>query len=62
MKLLQKARSILGGLQRRLVKRKPVPAATAPEVPAKGSFRRGHHEEPGVGSSHYKLYVPPAAA
>ena len=61
MKLLQKARSILGGLQRRLVKRKPVPAATAPEVPAKGSFRRGHHEEPGVGSSHYKLYVPPAA-
>ncbi|MEZ7829811.1 MAG: PHB depolymerase family esterase [Brachymonas denitrificans] len=62
MKFLQKARSILGGLQRRLTGRKPAPAATAPEVPAKGSFRRGHHEEPGVGSSHYKLYIPPAAA
>ncbi len=62
MTFIEKARNILGRLQRRLLGRKPGPEAPPPEAPAKGSFRRGQYEEPGVGSSRYKLYTPPIAA
>lgn len=63
MTILQKAKSLVGGL-RQLVRgrAKPVPPAVKPQEPVgKSSFRRSHHEEAGVGSSHYKLFIPAAA-